>query len=70
MTADGWYTLTGRGQVATFGRNRLPDGVQNPRELIGQQVSVDGVLYTVKALEHWAIVCEGECGHPFGLLLT
>lgn len=70
MKPDDWYELTGRGPVATFSKDTtLPDGITNPRQLIDRVVFIGDRTYRVKGLEHWAIVCDGECHHPFGLLL-
>ncbi len=75
LHADDWYTVTGRGRCAVFARDNQPPGV-HPRDLLGQQVTVDGKRYEVKGVDHYAIDCprpdaadKTVCGHPFGLLL-
>jgi hypothetical protein len=61
-----------QGVVYSFPAGALPEGVRHARQLIGQQVLIDGLRFTVRGVEHWAIVCPRDgarCEHPFGLLV-
>ena len=64
FTAIEWWELRGRGWVANI------DGITgfNPRPLVGQQVEIDGTVYTVKGVETYMI--PDPSGMPFGLLVA
>lgn len=72
--AVGWSEIKGRGRLASFAPNDLPAGFMGPAELLGKVVRIDNQTYTVKGVEHFAIVCPSPpfrpvCTHPFGLLV-
>lgn len=71
-----WSKVTGRdGVVAPFVKDSLPEGVNTPFDLVGENtVFIDDWPCKVKAVEHWAIQCPSAigddiCHHPFGLLV-
>ena len=61
-----WFHIAGRGDVASVSND---EDYENDRGyLVGEQVLIDGVIYTVKGVEAWAlrIIVKGA---PIGLLV-
>lgn len=70
LQAGDWCEIKGFGPMACFVANtELPDDV-HPRDLVGTTVKIDNQECRVRALEHFAIRCEGTCPHSFGLLVS
>lgn len=64
--ATDWWELRGRGWVANIA------GIAglNPRELVGQQVEIDGRAYDVLGVETFCLLDRSVAGTPFGLLVS
>lgn len=63
---DGMWIIKQRGLVFSFGKDVV---VNDVRSLAGQQVKIDSAEFKVLGVEHFAIACEAECSHGFGLLV-
>jgi hypothetical protein len=63
LHAQDWFTIAGRGRVASFA---AIEGF-NPRTLLNQDVLIDGKLYHVVGVESYAL--KDVTGCNFGLLV-
>lgn len=61
-----YYITVREDPIFLYGRDTVVDNV---RDLVNEIISIDGVLYQVRGVEHWVIACEGPCKHGFGLLV-
>ena len=69
--ARDWFTISGHGRVASVSSDGLPPGPSDGRDLVGQEVMIDGLRYTVKGVE-WCLVDHGanvRCWRGYGLLV-
>jgi hypothetical protein len=63
LHAKDWFTITGRGRVASF------EGIEgfDPRLLLNTEVTIDGKPYFIRGVETFAIL--DATGRSFGLLV-
>lgn len=60
LHADDWFEIKGRGKVATFGKDSLPNDMWEPGEFLQTVVSIDGKEYLVTGVEKFAIAIPSK----------
>jgi hypothetical protein len=53
--AEDWFTVTGYGPFASFGNEQMPDDLWDPRQMVGEEVLIDGARYRVLAAETFSV---------------
>ena len=66
FSAESWFDIKGRGRVATVANDER--FAKDSRHLIGEVVSIDGVMYKVRGVEANALA-EIRVGSMIGLLV-
>lgn len=72
LHAQSWYTVTGRGKVASINREQLPPGPPDGRDLLNQEVMIDGEHYIVSGVESCRVMHHNQterCSMGYGLLV-
>jgi hypothetical protein len=61
--------VTGRGLIAAYTANDLPEDMEHPRELAGETVEIDGKQMVVVNVEYSGQFIPGRYNHVFGLIV-